>query len=86
MSKKSLCKGCLENVIVTEEVIQELLLEAMEDMTKVVNDHVYVKRLTVCQSCPSLYYGTTCIHSGSIVRYRAKFKNNSCPFPCGPKW
>lgn len=86
MSEKGMCKGCVESVIVTEEVVQELMLEAMEDMTKVVSEDVYLKRITLCNSCPSLHYSTTCIHSGSIVRYRAKFKKNSCPFPLAPKW
>lgn len=86
MKEKSLCKGCVESVLVTEEVIQELVNEAEEDSSVIVSDEVYQARLKTCESCPSLQYGTTCAHSGCIVRYRAKFKNKSCPFAGKPKW
>ncbi|MEH7373536.1 DUF6171 family protein [Neobacillus drentensis] len=86
MKEKSPCKGCMESVLVTEEVIQELVKEAEEDSSVMVSDEVYQARLKTCESCPSLQYGTTCAHSGSIVRYRAKYKNKSCPFAGKPKW
>jgi hypothetical protein len=86
VKEKSLCKGCVESVLVTEEVIQELVNEAEEDSSVIVSDEVYQARLKTCESCPSLHYGTTCAHSGCIVRYRAKFKNKSCPFAGKPKW
>ncbi|MED4227180.1 DUF6171 family protein [Neobacillus cucumis] len=86
MNEKNLCKGCVESVMVTEEVIQELVKEADEDPSVIVSEEVYHARLKMCNSCPSLQYGTTCAHSGCIVRYRAKFKNKSCPFAGKPKW
>jgi hypothetical protein len=86
VNAKSLCKGCVESVMVTEEVIQELVKEAEEDSSVIVSDEDYIARLKTCESCSSLQYGTTCAHSGCIVRYRAKFKNKSCPFAGKPKW
>jgi Family of unknown function (DUF6171) len=86
VSKQNLCKGCVESVMVTEEVIQELVKETEEDLSVIVSDEVYSERLKICESCPSLQYGTTCAHSGCIVRIRAKFKNKSCPFAGKPKW
>ncbi|WP_419954438.1 DUF6171 family protein [Neobacillus niacini] len=86
MRKQNLCKGCVESVIVTEEVIQELVKEAEVDLSVIVSDEIYLERLKICDSCPSLQYGTTCAHSGCIVRYRAKFKNKSCPISGKPKW
>ncbi|MEY2191532.1 DUF6171 family protein [Neobacillus sp. BF23-41] len=86
MSEKGICKGCVESVIVTEEVIQELVKETEEDLSVIVSDVVYKARLTICKNCPSLQYGTTCAHSGCIVRFRAKFKNKGCPFAGNPKW
>lgn len=86
MSGKSLCKGCVESVIVTEEVIIELMKETEEQPNLIVSEEVYQERLTICEGCPSLQYGTTCAHSGCIVRYRAKFKNKNCPFAGKPKW
>jgi hypothetical protein len=86
VNAKSLCKGCVESVMVTEEVIQELVKEAEEDSSVIVSEEAYIARLKTCESCSSLQYGTTCAHSGCIVRYRAKFKNKSCPFAGKPKW
>lgn len=86
MNGKSLCKGCVESVMVTEEVIEELIKETEEQPTLIVSDEIYQERVTICETCSSLQYGTTCAHSGCIVRYRAKFKNKSCPFAGKPKW
>lgn len=86
MTDKGSCKGCLESVIVSEEVIQELILEAEENPSKIVSDEIYMDRLRHCSHCPFLQYETTCAHSGCIVRYRAKFKNKSCPNIGEPKW
>jgi hypothetical protein len=86
MSQREFCKGCLETVIVSEEVIEELEKEAEEDLSIIVSADMYELRLQICQSCPALKYGTTCAHSGSIVRYRAKFKNKSCPMPGKARW
>ncbi|MCM3691542.1 DUF6171 family protein [Neobacillus niacini] len=86
MTEKSLCRGCSDSVIVTEEVIEELVKETEEDLSVIVSDDVYEARLKICNSCSSLRYGTTCALSGSIVRYRAKFKNKACPLAGNPKW
>ena len=86
MIGKSLCKGCVESVMVTEEVIEELIKETEEQPTLIVPEEIYQERLAICDTCSSLQYGTTCAHSGCIVRYRAKFKNKSCPFAGKPKW
>jgi hypothetical protein len=76
----------VDSVIVTEEIIQELVKETEENLSVIVSDEVYQSRLKICENCPSLKYGTTCAHSGCIVRYRAKFKHKSCPFAGKPKW
>lgn len=82
----NICKGCLETVMVTEEVIQDLVREAEEEISKIVAEEIYGARLKQCSSCEFLQYGTTCAYSGCIVRYRAKFKNKSCPHIGKPKW
>jgi ABC-type uncharacterized transport system ATPase subunit len=87
VNNQNLCKGCLDGVMVSEEVIEELVRETEEeDPSVIVSEDIYEARLKICESCPSLQYGTTCAHSGSIVHYRAKFKNKSCPFVGKPKW
>ena len=86
MAAKTFCKSCLDTVMVSEEVIQELVREADEDISKIVTSEIYSARLTQCSSCEFLQYGTTCSYSGCIVRYRAKFKNKGCPHTGKPKW
>ncbi|TRZ35675.1 hypothetical protein CEQ21_08545 [Niallia circulans] len=83
---KNICKGCVESVIVSEEVIEELLEEAAETPEKLVCDSIYQERLGICSSCDSLQYGTTCAYSGCIIRYRAKFKGKACPNIGNRKW
>lgn len=86
MSQRESCKGCLETVIVSEDVIEELIKEAEEDLSRIVSENIYKQRIEICKGCTFLLYGTTCAHSGSIVRYRAKFKNKSCSMPGKVKW
>lgn len=80
------CKGCLGSVIVSDEVIQELLIEADEDPSLLVTNEIYDSRLKECGSCHALQYGTTCRYGGFIVYYQAKFKHKSCPNPEKIKW
>ena len=86
MADKTFCKSCLDTVMVSEEVIQELVREADEEISKIVTNEIYSARLTQCSSCEFLQYGTTCSYSGCIVRYRTKFKNKGCPHTGKPKW
>ncbi|MBS4223262.1 DUF6171 family protein [Lederbergia citrea] len=81
-----LCKGCTGSVIVSDEVLEDMLLDAKQRGLNLVQDQIYEERLRICNSCPSLQYGTTCMHSGSLVRYRAKIAESNCPFPHGAKW
>ncbi len=83
---KSLCKGCTESVIVSKEVLEDMLLDAERSGISLVPDHIYEERLYLCKSCPSLQYGTTCMHCGSLVSYRTKIAKSNCPFPYGEKW
>ena len=80
------CKGCIETVIVSEEVIQELVKEADESPAFIVTDEIYENRLRECKSCSALQYGTTCGYGGFIVNFQAKFKQKSCPNPEIVKW
>jgi hypothetical protein len=86
MNKRNQCRNCVESVRVTDEIIQELLKETVEDTTNIVSDEDYENRLKDCKSCPSLLYGTTCSHNGFIVQYKARIKNSSCPMPSSPRW
>ncbi|MBM7553149.1 DUF6171 family protein [Thalassobacillus pellis] len=86
MTVKSPCKGCSESVKVTEESIQQSLSDIQIKKSQTVSEHVYQERLSKCNTCSSLQYGTTCMHCGCLVRYRAKFKNKSCPYPGEAKW
>ncbi|MBW8349507.1 hypothetical protein K0H71_08625 [Bacillus sp. IITD106] len=82
----SICKGCTQNVIVSKEVLQELIHDAEKEGRNIVSDDVYEIRLNICKNCPSLQYETTCMHCGSLIHYRAKLEQSTCPHPEGSKW
>lgn len=86
MDLTGLCKGCSDSVIVTDFILEDMIEAAVQSGKKTVSDEVYEKRLRECNQCPSLQYGTTCMHSGSLVAYRAKFIDGTCPAPTGSKW
>ncbi|QJD84021.1 hypothetical protein HH215_13055 [Cohnella herbarum] len=80
------CKGCKADVRVTRGQINRLL-SAMEGKGFVfVGDDTYGARLETCRACPSLEYGTTCMHCGCLVDVRGKLAEKDCPHPEGSKW
>ncbi|GIN70653.1 hypothetical protein J14TS2_11280 [Bacillus sp. J14TS2] len=83
---KLLCKGCTESVIVSNELVEDLLLDAEKKGIKMVSPKSYQERLRHCQTCPALQYGTTCKYSGGLVQYKAKILSGTCPCPAGSKW
>ncbi|MCM3111847.1 DUF6171 family protein [Lederbergia lenta] len=83
---KNLCKGCSESVIISNDVVDEIILGAVELGKTIVSNSIYEERLRICDRCPSLQYGTTCKHNGVFVRYHAKLAARSCPYPHDPKW
>ena len=82
---ESLCKSC-HNIKIDDAFIQEMFAMARKKGEKFVTDEVYDKRLSACDGCSALQYGSTCMHSGSLVSYRAKIVTYSCPHPEGSKW
>lgn len=82
---ESLCKSC-HNIQINDELIQDMFAMARKKGEKFVSDDVYVKRLSKCDGCSALQYGSTCMHSGSLVSYRAKIAAYSCPHPEGSQW
>lgn len=80
------CKSCMDSVVISEDVIEELLNEAKVDKKSIIANEAYNERLQHCLSCPSLMDGTTCMHSGNFVQFRAKITGSTCPFPAGSKW
>lgn len=83
---KLVCKGCTESVIVPNELVEDLLLDAEKKGVKMVSKKSYKERLQQCQTCPALQYGTTCKYSGGLVQYKAKMLDGTCPCPAGSKW
>ncbi|KAB8130504.1 hypothetical protein F9U64_14260 [Gracilibacillus oryzae] len=80
------CKGCQASVIVSQDEIEQLVMEQLQFEDDIVTNEVYEKRLITCRDCPSLMYDTTCGHCGCFVQFRAKLAYKSCPFPSGEKW
>lgn len=80
------CKGCSASVHVEDAQIRRILASLARHPEACVEDNVYSDRLSSCQSCPDLAYGTTCLHCGCFVAVRAKFRDKHCPMPGGARW
>ncbi|WP_100406327.1 hypothetical protein [Bacillus solitudinis] len=80
------CKGCTGGVSISSDPVIYYSDPLLEDSSEFVNENVLKERLDLCLNCTSLQYGTTCMHSGALVSFRAKLKNKGCPFPGSPKW
>ncbi|MBZ4646800.1 MAG: hypothetical protein JG777_2289 [Clostridia bacterium] len=88
MSERNECKGCSVSVKVSFDEIKARMSEymIMLDGDDCVPDNIYQRRLSECNSCPGLYYGTTCRYCGCFVQMRAKRKDRNCPYPGKSKW
>ncbi|WP_284638215.1 DUF6171 family protein [Paenibacillus silviterrae] len=80
------CKGCSADVNVTEAQIQRVLASLEAKGIECVTPELYQERLSSCEQCPSLLYGTTCQYCGCIVRIRARMADKHCPRPGGAFW
>ncbi|MGJ9382273.1 DUF6171 family protein [Salipaludibacillus sp. CF4.18] len=72
------CKSC------DRDVTADIEIDVSDEES--VSEETYQKRLGICMECPSLQYGTTCQHSGSIVYHRAMLKDKKCPKPLDAQW
>ncbi|MGF7045607.1 hypothetical protein J2T13_000067 [Paenibacillus sp. DS2015] len=86
MGMKNICKGCTEDVHISEVQLKRILDSLSLKSEHMVTDEYYNERVSICMACPSLQYGTTCAHCGCIVQIRAKMKDKGCPFPGLTKW
>jgi hypothetical protein len=50
------------------------------------DDAVYQARLDRCTSCSGLREGVLCAWCGCFVRFRARPKQATCPYPAGDRW
>lgn len=80
------CKGCLGSVVVSNEEIEQLVIEQLQFEDDISEDETYEQRLEICKTCPSFAYDTTCSHCGCFVQFRAKLAYKHCPYPGGAKW
>ncbi|WP_133058618.1 hypothetical protein [Halalkalibacter urbisdiaboli] len=85
MRERNVCKGCTGNVSTmnSEPIIYDSDPSLDEN---IVEEEQYKRRLNQCLACSSLQNGTTCIHSGALVAFRARFRDKDCPFPGKSKW
>ncbi|HLU23808.1 hypothetical protein [Lederbergia graminis] len=83
---EQVCKSCTHNVHISASDIANMLDDAVQNGIDLVSEEVYQERLGICRNCPSLQYGTTCMHSGSLVEYRAKIPESKCPKPNDRRW
>jgi Family of unknown function (DUF6171) len=80
------CKGCTRNVNIKTDEVDQILSKIIVNSNVMVPKELYIQRMTICNGCSSLVYGTTCSHSGCLVEFRTKFSNKKCPNPSGAKW
>ncbi|MBB6672391.1 DUF6171 family protein [Cohnella nanjingensis] len=85
-SRREGCKGCSADVHVSRRQIDRMLAALADKEFDVVSDTKYADRLASCRRCPSLQYGSTCMHCGCIVEIRAKLGDKGCPHPAGSRW
>jgi len=84
---KSLCKGCDEQFITSNEQIERILAKpSMQNPETIVPDHIYNERLAKCKDCAHLWQKETCLLCGCFVRISAKFKSKSCPDIKNKQW
>lgn len=81
------CRSCLQSVHLTEDEMKQVFGDATNVRhVKLVEADTYNARMRICEDCDCLQYGTTCVHCGCIVQFKAKFISSKCPFPYAPKW
>lgn len=87
MKPDSNCKGCRETVRMTpDEIIRKYVEPLKLSPGRVVADDEYQRRLSLCQGCSGLEYGTTCKYCGCLVHVKAKLNDSRCAYPYAPKW
>ena len=89
MQEKAVCPEC-EIRALQASVTKESIASSVAKMARVqgvtTGDAEYSRRLSVCESCPSLKGEILCAECGSYVAYRARILNATCPFPGQDKW
>lgn len=87
MENNRICKGCLFTTKISENEINEAIekLSRLKGM-KFVDDLIYSNRLSKCNTCQYLEYGTTCLQCGCIVQIKAKLPDSTCPYPRERRW
>lgn len=87
MERINECKGCITNVHLSKEEVEKLFGDMIKVRNiKTVSEDVYTERLSICNNCSALEYGTTCKYCGCLIRIKTKIQNTKCPYPFDPKW
>lgn len=80
------CKKCLlyeSGEKVTYNEIMQYVLSL--DKNELVDEEVYLKRISYCKNCSSLISGM-CIKCGCYVEIRARLEDKNCPNVNERKW
>jgi len=80
------CFKCQGNIHITYEEIEKEIKLVIDSGVPLMRQDQYEKRLSVCNSCEQLTFGTTCMSCGCIVRVRALNALRICPHSTGSKW
>ena len=74
------CRGCSASVRLAPGEVERILAGYLADHpAALVDEATYARRLSLCNTCPDLQYGTTCRHCGCLVAVRAKLAEKTCP-------
>ncbi|MBC7782734.1 MAG: hypothetical protein H7144_02760 [Burkholderiales bacterium] len=80
------CKGCVRVVNLAAGEVDRLVSAYFAGrVADRADDDVHAQRLTECDRCPDLTYGTTCRHCGCLVAVRTRISGMGCPAPV-PRW
>lgn len=78
------CKSCNISIVVSNEQIDNMLLEIERNKDFLVTDmNTYENRLKKCSTCKNLVMDNTCSKCGCIVQIRARLQEKNCPMVNG---
>lgn len=80
------CPGCGVTVRLAAGEVDRLLAAYLATSpAALTDDAAAARRLSLCEDCSDLRWGTTCRHCGCLVAVRARLADKACPAP-QPRW
>lgn len=78
------CKRCNMKTVLNSEEIEEAVNKIISTKgIKLVDEEVYLERISKCFNCEKFEYGSTCMLCGCLMQVRARLYDGKCP---AKKW